>query len=274
MTRNGNRYDGRGEADGKFGLMISTLIPRRLRITRPGGLTLGAAGSVMVRLLVLFSGDTTKAAWFGDGRGLPRIVLPGNARMRWLSCEEWQSRPETLATPPDTVAERYRAGAMCLIGTDTDTGQVIYRLWLSATGAYLDWIFKYIHALPGHMLVFDVWVHPDHRGGNLHWAGAAMACEEAARHGRTAICAGVEAHEFLVFAAKYARFGLGLIAPHSSVLGFKFLGMTAHFRRPPPRELVEFSRRLRARYPLTDVDDEREFRSDPASREHGVMGAG
>ena len=85
-------------------------------------------------------------------------------------------------------------------------------------------------------MVFDVWAHPDHRGGKLHWAGASMAAQEARRLGRTGIYAGVEEHEFYLFAAKYAGFGLGLIVPHSSIFGIKVFGLKMRFDgTPPPR---------------------------------------
>ena len=202
----------------------------------------------MVRQLVLVTGDITRTAWFREGADPPEVTLPGDVRMRWLPHEEWQATPEMLETVPETVAERYRTGARCLIGMDTESGRVMYHLWVSEVGAYTPWIFRYVEPPPGHLLVFDVWAHPDCRGRNLHWAGATMAADEARRCRLTGIYAGVEEHEFLLFAAKYASLGLGLITPHVGLFGVKFFGLTMHVRLPPPPKLVGFSRKLRARY--------------------------
>lgn len=222
----------------------------------------------MVRQLVLVTGDITRTAWFRDGGGPPEVAVPENVRMRWLPDEEWRSTPEMLETAPETVAGRYRTGARCLIGMDTESGRLIYHLWVSEAGAYTPWIFRYVEPPPGHLLVFDVWAHPDHRGGKLHWAGASMAAREAQRLGRTGIYAGVEEHEFFLFAAKYAGFGLGLIVPHSSVIGIKVFGLKMHFDGAPPPRLVEFSRKLRARYPAIYIDNDIAHRHEPAAADH------
>jgi hypothetical protein len=79
-------------------------------------------------------------------------------------------------------------------------GQVIYHLWISEAEEYIDWIFHPIAPPAGHVLVFDVWVHPDHRGGNVHWAGAAEACAEAVRRHRPVIFAGILTIDIVVFA--------------------------------------------------------------------------
>ncbi len=225
----------------------------------------GASGSVMVRELVLFKSDLTRTAWFRNGDSPPQAVLPGNLRMRWLAREEWRSKPELLDTPPETVEARYQTGDRCLIGSDTDTGRVIYHLWLSETGAYTQWIFKFIDVLPGHVLIHDVWVHPDYRGGNVHWAGASMACQEAVRRRRPGVIAGVEEHEFFLFVAKYARLGLVLIVPYCAVVGIKVFAMKMHFRRTPSRALFNFTRKLQARYPATCMDGDVEKQTDAAS---------
>lgn len=79
-------------------------------------------------------------------------------------------------------------------------GQVIYHLWISEAEEDIDWIFHPIAPPAGHVLAFDVWVHPDHRGGNVHWAGAAEACAEAVRRHRPVIFAGILTIDIVVFA--------------------------------------------------------------------------
>jgi hypothetical protein len=218
--------------------------PEWLSIGRPGGIVLGGSGAVMLRRLHLFSGDIGVLPWFASGTP-PIIELPAYIRMRWLSPEEWRANPGILETPPDVVAERFEAGARCLIGWDDSTVQLVYHLWVTETATYIDWIFRHINVPPQHLLVFDVWVHPDYRGGNVHWAGASHACGEAVRCGRRYIFAGVEEHEYYIFATKYARLSLGLIVPHSRIVGVKMFGMKFHFTRGPSARLAEFSKRLR-----------------------------
>ncbi len=219
----------------------------------------------MVRELVMFKSDLTRTAWCRNGDSPPQVTLPANLRMHWLPREEWRSKPETLDTPPETVETRYQTGDRCLIGLDTDTGRVIYHLWVSETGAYTGWIFTVVDALAGHILIHDVWVHPDYRGGNVHWAGASMACREAVRCRRPGIYGGFEEYEFFAHAVKYASLGLGLIFPHVSVVGIKFFAMKMHFRRIPSRALFNITRNLQARYPATYLDGDVEKQTDGAS---------
>ncbi len=248
-----------------FRMMVGGLLPRWLRVSKPGGLVFGASGSVMVRELVMFKSDLTRTAWFRNGDSPPQVALPGDLRMRWLPREEWLSKPEILDIPPETVDARYQMGDRCLIGLDTDTGQVVYRLWASEKGAYTGWIFAFVEALPGHILIHDVWAHPDYRGGNLHWAGASLASREAVRCRRPGIYGGFEEYEFLAHAAKYASLGLGLPTPHASLLGIKFFALEMHIRRPPPLALVELSRKLRARYPAIYIENDIAHRHEPAA---------
>lgn len=202
----------------------------------------------------MFKSDLTRTAWYRNGDSSPHVTLPTNLRMYWLPREEWRSKPEILDTPPETVDARYQTGDRCLVGLDTDTGQVVYRLWASEKGAYTEWIFAFVEALPGHILIHDVWVHPDYRGRNVHWAGASMACREAVRCGRPGIYGGFEEYEFFAHAVKYASLGLGLIFPHVSVVGIKFFAIKMHFRRTPSPALFNITRKLRARYPGTYIE--------------------
>ena len=219
-------------------------LPDWLRVSRPDGIVIGR--SVVLRIIHFFSGDVTETRWYRSGSPPPAIPVPANIRMFWLTPDDMRANPNMLATPPDVVAERLKTGARCLVAVNTDNGELVYHLWVTDTGAYIDWIFKYIAVPAQHLMVFDVWVHPDYRGGNVHWAGAAMACAEALRRGRTHIYAGVEEHEFYPFAMKYARTGIGAVMPHSQVFGVKILGVTFHFDGGPSPALAEFGERLRA----------------------------
>ena len=229
-----------------------------MHITRPGGIVIGGTPSIVIRELVLFTADLTRASWFRNCAPPPEAPLPGNVQLRWLPFEEWQANRAVLETDEETVLERYRAGARCLFGWDSGAGKCVYHLWVSETGAYIEWIFKYVSALPGHLLAFDIWVHPDCRGQNIHWVGAARACEEARRAGHPGIFAGIEDHEFPVFALKYARAGLCLIKPHVSLAGVKVFGATAHFTRSPSQRLVAYAERLKTRHPHLNGHHEHE----------------
>lgn len=250
------------------GLGLRPVIDRSLHIVRPHGIVLGASGSVMLRELVLFRADVTRTAWFRRGDAPPRPDLPDTVALRWLSADEWRSNPAILERDAAEIGERYENGSRCLIGADTATGRIIYHLWISVTGIYTDWIFDVVDPLPRHLLVHDVWLHPEHRGGNIHWVGASMACAEVVRRGHVGIVAGVEEHEYFLFAVKYARIGLVLAMPYTSVVGLKIGGLRLHFRRTPSRKVMAFSRRLTRRHPdicldgddataYTDADPER-----------------
>lgn len=225
--------------------------PKYLRVSQPDGLRLGGSEKVMVRDLILVKGDVTRTEWFLAGAPAPHVTTPDNVNMRWLCRDEWESKAEILDRPREIIARRFDRGARCLIGWDETDRRVIYHLWADDKGSHTPWIFRRLEPLDKHLLIFDVWAHPDYRGKNVHWAGAAMSCEEVVRRGLTGICAGLEAHEFLPFATKYASFGLGLITPYASILGFNFFGLKLHFDRPPPEGLCAFSRKLHARYPGT-----------------------
>lgn len=223
------------------------MISPDLHVTRPGGIAMG--GALMVRELVLFTADLAAAPWYAGDGPPPEPGLPDGIALRWLPAGEWEADPAALGVAEDTARGRYRAGARCLMGWDAARGRCVYRLWASEQGARIEWIFAYVPALPGHLLVFDSWVHPDYRGRNVHWAAAARACGEARRRGLPGIVAGVEAHEFPAFAAKYAAQGLVLIRPHRALVGVRALGRAWHFARRPARRLAAFAEALEARHP-------------------------
>ena len=222
------------------------MIARLFRITRSDGIAIGAGPVILLRELVLFRADLRRCDWFGQGAPAPRGEGPAVARFGWLSAAEWQARSDDMETPPETAARRYRDGAGCLIGTIDD--RVVYHLWVTDTGAHIPWIFKVLEPPAGHLLVFDVWAHPDHRGGNLHWAAAAEACDEAVRRRRPIIFAGVEAHEFPIFATKYASLGLVVIEPCFSLVGLRVFSAVVHWRRSVDPGLRRISDDLADRY--------------------------
>ena len=220
-----------------------------LHIARPDGFFVGSGPTLAVREFILFTAEISETVWFRNGEPAPRPNLADDIKLTWLTSEQWHDEPSLISTEPAIARERFGGGGCCLVGRDTRTLQTVYQLWASDRGAYIPWIFKFIPAPAGHLLVFDVWVHPDHRGGAIHWNGAAMACEEARNSEHTAILAGVETHEFQAFAAKYARQGLVTIWPRESLLGIKFFGATRHFSQQPPAHLIEYANKLKMQYP-------------------------
>lgn len=220
----------------------------RLDLARLGGLRFGESEAVMARLLHLFTIDFRNTPWFRQGQPPPAVDLPPNIRMRWLSPEEWRTNPRIVETAPDIAAARFRTGGHCLIGWDSEAKRTAYQLWVTESGAYIPWIFRYVAAPPDQLLVTDAWVHPDYRGGNLHWAGASEAFAEAVRRGRQYIYAGMEEVEFFPFATKIARLGFGVATPKASIVGIKLFSLSAHFEKAPSPGLVAFCDRLRARY--------------------------
>jgi len=227
---------------------VCDLLIDRLDLSRLGGLRFGESDAVMARLLHLFTIDFRNTPWFRQGSPPPAVSLPANIRMRWLSPEEWRTVPNIIETAPDIAAARFRTGGRCLIGWDSDAKKTTYQLWVTESGAYIPWIFRYVAAPPGLLLVTDAWVHPDYRGGNMHWAGASEAFAEAVRRGRQYIYAGMEEMEFLPFATKIARLGFGVATPKLSIVGIKFFSLSAHFEKAPAPALIAFCDRLRARY--------------------------
>lgn len=221
--------------------------PDRLRISRPDGIVIGG-GAIMLRRLHFFSGDVSEMPRMRKGSSSPALELPPNIRLIPLTRETWRANPRILETDPAVVAARFAAGGRCLIGWDDARDCLVYHLWVTEAPTYIDWIFRTIVVPPDHLLVFDVWVHPDYRGGNVHWAGAAWACGEAERCGRRYIFAGVEEHEYYPFAMKYARIGLGIIGPHSRIVGLKLFGAAFHFIKGPSPRLAHFRDRLRRMY--------------------------
>lgn len=216
-----------------------------LTLNRPDGIVVGSA--FMARRLHFFTSDLKDTRWYAGGAA-PIAELPPSFRMRWLTEAEWRARPDILETAADVVAARFKSDARCLIAWDDDANRLAYHLWVTETGAYIDWIFRYIETPPEHLFVFDVWVHPDYRGGNLHWAGAGWSCNDAMRCGRRRIFAGVEEHEYYPFMMKYARLGLGLGYPYSQIVGFKLFDMRIHFPMGPSPRLARFSDRLHKLY--------------------------
>ncbi len=229
-------------------------IAQGLRITRPDGIRFGKSDFLLLRELVMFEIDLTRTDWYRGRAPLRAVDTGGGVSMRWLSHDEWRSAPDILDTAPELVAERYRAGDRCLIGWHAASETLASHLWISAKGAYIPWIFKFVPTLPGRLLLFDLWVHPVHRGGSVHWAAASEVCQEALRQGRPGLVAGVEEYDYFAYASKYARFGLGLMVPYGSIVGVKLWGATAHLHRAPSPRLIAFSRQLAAQYPAVDRD--------------------
>jgi len=247
-SRNNGAAATRAVIYGKYGGWLRGVFVQRFGPAHLDGLRIGRSDAVLVRLLHLFTIDYAGMPWFRRGEPPPPVRLPAHIRVRWLPADEWRQNPGLLARPADVVAARFESGARCLIAWDETAGRTAYHLWVTEGGAYVDWIFRYIAAPPGHLMVFDAWVHPEYRGGNMHWAGASECFAEAARRGRLPIFAGMEELEYFPFVEKIARLGLGISVPHSKLTGLKLFSMTWHFTGGPSPLLAAFGVRLRAMY--------------------------
>lgn len=231
---------------GKYGGPLRGIFVQKFGPAHLDGLKIGRSGAVVLRLLHLFTIDYEEMPWFRRGDPPPSVRLPGHIKLRWLTKEEWQKAPDILDRDAKTIADRFDAGARCLMAWDENTNRVIYHVWVSETGAYVDWIFRYVDAPANHLMVFDAWVHPGHRGGKLHWAGAAEVFAEAVRCGERRIFAGMEEMEYFPFVEKIARLGLGTSMPHSKIIGLKVYSKSWHVTGGPSPLLAEFGARLRA----------------------------
>lgn len=247
-TNDAVAQDARVPARARRRLGIALPWPERLRLSQPQGLRL-AGGRVMLRKLMFFSADLTRARWYRQGSGPPRPAPPDDVRLEWLSPEAWRAAPDALTTPAALAAARFAAGASCLVGRAEPAGRVVYHLWVTQAPTYLPWIFRRIAPPAGHVLVCDVWVDPARRGRGVHWTGASLACEEAVRRGRPGIFAGVEEHEYFLFARKYARIGFGWPVPVGAIIGLKVGPLRIHVPARLSPAVVGFSDELAARYP-------------------------
>ncbi len=214
--------------------------------------------SIVSRELILFTADLTQTAWYRGAEKPPAVPLPDGVELRWLSAEEWRSGSVSFDRPRHETAERFASGARCLIGWDKAAEALVSHHWVSTAGAYVDWIFDHVRPAPGHLLAFDSWVHPDHAGSDLFWAGASTLCAEAVRCRHPRIFAGFDLRDFVPNAVKGANLGLGVIVPYSSLIGMRFFDAVSHYHRAPSPKLVEFGRRLRDRYAGTLADIETE----------------
>lgn len=207
-----------------------------------------AGKAVEVKKLLITAIDVTRRGFCaGDDPPLPSP--PKGISMRWLSEQEWEANPELLYSPADVVRKRYRDQGTCLIGVETSSGRTVYHLWVTTKGAYVEWIFKYLEAPPGGVLIFDAWVAPDRRGNTLHKIGAAWAARKTLECGRTVAAAGVEEHEFYPFATMYAKMGLGLLVPQHFIIGLSLpRGVRRHWHRPPSAGVLAFTEKLRQKY--------------------------
>jgi hypothetical protein len=187
------------------------------------------------RRLYLWRCDLTRSAWYA-GAPVPAPALPADVRQRWLTRQDWEANPQCLPTDAQRVRERFAAGGRCFVLEHAD-GTLLYHLWVSRAGTWIDWIDARVAPPPNGTLVFDVWTREDRRGGVLHLIGAAQACEAARDWQAPWIAAGVEAHEVLPFARMYAHAGIGLIEPYDVLTWYQLLGFGWHGRAAVPAEL-------------------------------------
>ena len=173
---------------------------------------------------------------------------PPDVEMRWLSAAEWERSPSLLPRPEEVVSRRYADGGRCLVMQRRDSGDLVYHLWLSTSGAWTDWIAARVVPPDGYALVFDVWAHPDWRRGRLHIPGAAEVARALDDLGLRGMVAGVEEHEVVPFARMYARAGLGSIEPYEVLVWHRLGPLSWHRRAEPGEHLVERCAEVRRRY--------------------------
>ena len=200
----------------------------------------------MLRELILFSADLTETASYHNGT--PPPVLPQSSVSFEVVSGHWPDVQTPECSEFSNIQSRLDRGDDCILGRNIETGRVEYCLWLTSHPTYLDWIFTEVIPLDGHVLLYNAWVHPDLRGGSLHWAGAARACQHLISCGQLFLCAGVELNEFKPFAGKYAQLGLAVIVPYASLWGLRLFDRTFHMMRPPRTALVQHQHDLRVRY--------------------------
>jgi hypothetical protein len=173
---------------------------------------------------------------------------PSDVDMRWLSAAEWERSPSLLPIPENVASERFADGARCLVIQRRDGGDLVYHLWLSTAGAWIDWIAARVVPPDGYVLVFDVWAHPDWRRGRLHIPAAAEVARALGDLGLRGMAAGVEEHEVVPFARMYARAGLGFIVPYEILVWHRLGPLSWHRRTQPAAHLVESCADIRRRY--------------------------
>lgn len=158
--------------------------------------------------------------------------------MRWLPAAEWERSPSLLPTPAELVRRRFDEGARCLVMQARDSGQLLYHLWLSTSGAWIGWIGARVVPPAGCALVFDTWAHHDWRRGRLHMPGACEVGRLVHEEGLTGMVAGVEADELLPSVSMYARPGLGCIAPYEIFVWHRLGPLSFHRSVRPPEQLL------------------------------------
>ena len=200
------------------------------------------------RRLYLYQCDLTETAWYQADKPAPRPALPARLTTDWLKADTWRSCPHCFPFPPEIAQQRFEEHALCYAIWDGDREALIYHLWLSASGSWINWIGARLVPPARHCLIFDAWVHPDWRGHELHLHGAAAVCDGAVALGLPRIIAGVEYHEVIPFARMYARLGLGLIEPYEVLVHEEGPQISHHHLELPERELVEACCALRRKY--------------------------
>lgn len=207
-----------------------------------------AAGRRQTWRLYLFRGDRADTLWRRRGWPAPSHPPPPEVEMHWLSAAEWERAPSLLPTPERRVRERFGEGARCLIMQRRESGELVYHLWLTTTGAWIGWIGARVAPPEDFALVFDVWADPRWRRGRLHIPGATEVARVIDSLGLQGMVAGVEAHEVVPSALMYARAGLGFMAPYEVILWHRLGPLSWHRRAPPPAHLVERCAEIRRRH--------------------------
>lgn len=210
---------------------------------------LDAAGPALrCRRLIVLTADLTETAWYPRGwKAAPRFAEPAGLEWQWLEGQAAASAHDPALGEACLLAARARQGARCLRALDAD-GRTMMRLWLSPHGTHIPWIFAVVDPPDGHLLIFDVWVHPACRGQSVYYAGLGHAFGAALEAGTPRLAAAMEEHEFRALARALASRGLACCVAHAQLSGCRLGRAALHCGTKPPRRLTIFNVYLRRRY--------------------------
>ena len=192
---------------------------------------------LMIRELVLVSGDLSATRWFAS-RTPPVPRLPAGISLETATDERLFAKGPIS---PKQAGERLSEGDTCVVAVSPEIG-LAAQMWCTERTRYIDWIGCDIRPPDGHVHVYNSWVEPEFRGLGLHWSLAAAACGTVVERGRTHLCAGVERKEYAPFARKYAAMGLALLAPYKSIWSLRVWGVTAAAVSARPPRVLEVAR--------------------------------
>lgn len=201
------------------------------------------------RELVVFEADLSISPWLIKNE-LPQFPkIPDYISYQWLKEQQCLERSDQLNRSHEMIKERYRDEGQCLVGIDIRNNTIISELWLTTKSAYIEWIFKRMHASNKGVFLYNIWLHPDYRGGTIYQYGIVLACQKAAQLGHLIVSAGVEERDFYPFARMHAILKTALLVP-KHILIYQRLdsGIKVFRKKPPTKKSIEYSTKLKREY--------------------------